>query len=68
MPTPASSVDEGEKGRACPEPRPLLRSGNPNRRAVRPTNMNPRDFRKAAPYLGALLLAAVVFTVVRSLL
>jgi len=30
--------------------------------------MNPRDFRKAVPYLGALLLAAVVFTVVRSLL
>jgi hypothetical protein len=27
--------------------------------------MNPRDFRKAAPYLGALLLAAVVFVVVR---
>jgi hypothetical protein len=26
--------------------------------------MNPRDFKKAAPYLGALLLAAVVFTVV----
>jgi hypothetical protein len=30
--------------------------------------MNLRDFRKAAPYLGALLLAAVIFTVVRSLL
>jgi hypothetical protein len=30
--------------------------------------MNPRDFRKAAPYLGTLLLAAVAFTVVRSLL
>jgi hypothetical protein len=30
--------------------------------------MNPRDFRKAAPYLGALLLSAIVFTVVRSLL
>jgi hypothetical protein len=30
--------------------------------------MNPRDFRKAAPYLGALLLAAVVFAIVRSLL
>jgi hypothetical protein len=30
--------------------------------------MNPRDFRKAAPYLRALLLAAVVFVVVRSLL
>jgi hypothetical protein len=27
--------------------------------------MNPRDFRKAAPYLGVLLLAAVVFIVVR---
>jgi hypothetical protein len=26
--------------------------------------MNPRDFKKAAPYLGALLLAAVAFTVV----
>jgi hypothetical protein len=31
-------------------------------------NMNPRDFKKAAPFLGALLLAAVVFIVVRSLL
>jgi hypothetical protein len=30
--------------------------------------MNPRDFRKVAPYLGALLLAAMVFNVVRSLL
>jgi hypothetical protein len=30
--------------------------------------MNPKDFRKAAPFLGALLLAAVVFVVVRSLL
>jgi hypothetical protein len=30
--------------------------------------MNPRDFRKAAPFLGALVLAAVVFIVVRSLL
>jgi hypothetical protein len=30
--------------------------------------MNPRDFRKAAPFLGALVLAAVVFVVVRSLL
>jgi hypothetical protein len=30
--------------------------------------MNPRDFRKAAPYLGALLLTAIVFTVVRYLL
>ena len=30
--------------------------------------MNPRDFRKAAPYLGVLLLVAVVFFVVRSLL
>ncbi len=30
--------------------------------------MNPRDFKKAAPYLGALLLlAVVVFTVVRLL-
>ena len=27
--------------------------------------MNPRGFRKAAPYLGVLLLAAVVFIVVR---
>jgi hypothetical protein len=26
--------------------------------------MNPRDFRKAAPYLGVLLLAALVFIVV----
>ncbi len=30
--------------------------------------MNPKDFKKAAPYLGAILFAAVVFTVVRSLL
>jgi hypothetical protein len=30
--------------------------------------MNPRDFKKAAPYLGAILLAAVVFIVVRFLL
>ena len=40
------------KGRAHPEPRPPLRSGNPSRRAVRPTIMNLRDFRKAPPYLG----------------
>jgi hypothetical protein len=57
-------VDEGKKGRAPPEPHPPIRIGNPSRRAVRPTNMNPRDFEKAAPYLGALLLAAVAFTVV----
>ena len=31
-------------------------------------NMNPRDFKKVAPYLGVLLLAAVIFIVVRSLL
>ena len=31
-------------------------------------NVNPRDFRKAAPYLGAVLLAAIVFLIVRSLL
>jgi hypothetical protein len=30
--------------------------------------MNPRDLRKAAPILGALLLAAIIFIVVRSLL
>jgi hypothetical protein len=30
--------------------------------------MNPGDFRKATPYMGVLLLAAVVFTVVCSLL
>jgi hypothetical protein len=30
--------------------------------------MNPKDFRKAAPFLGALVLAAVIFVVVRSLL
>jgi hypothetical protein len=30
--------------------------------------VNPRDFRKAAPYLGVILLAAIVFIVVRSLL
>jgi hypothetical protein len=27
--------------------------------------MNPRDFRQAGPYLGFLLLAVVVFIVVR---
>ena len=61
-------MDEGEKGRARLEPYPPLRIGNPSSRAVRPTNMNPRDFRKAAPYLGVLLLAAIVFIVVRFLL
>jgi hypothetical protein len=30
--------------------------------------MNPRDFRKAVPYLGVLILAAIVLIVVRSLL
>ena len=30
--------------------------------------MKPRDLKKAAPYLGVLLLAVVVFIVVRSLL
>jgi hypothetical protein len=30
--------------------------------------MNPRDFNKAAPYLGVLLLVAVVIIVVRLLL
>ena len=30
--------------------------------------MKPRDLQKAAPYLGVLLLVAVVFIVVRSLL
>ena len=30
--------------------------------------MNPKDFIKVAPYLGVLLLAAVIFVVVRSLL
>jgi hypothetical protein len=30
--------------------------------------MTPKDFRKAARFLRALLLAAVVFVVVRSLL
>ena len=30
--------------------------------------MKPRDLQKAAPYLGVLLLAAVVFIVARSLL
>jgi hypothetical protein len=30
--------------------------------------MNPRDLKKAAPYLGAILLGAIVFTVVRSVL
>jgi hypothetical protein len=30
--------------------------------------MNPRDLKKAAPFLGALLLVAIVFYVVRSLL
>jgi hypothetical protein len=42
--------------------------GGPNCRAIRAATMNPRDFRKAAPFLGALVLAAVVFVVVRSLL
>jgi hypothetical protein len=49
-------------------PRLHLRGGGPHRLAVHPANMNPRDFRKAAPYLGALVLAAIVFTIVRSLL
>jgi hypothetical protein len=31
-------------------------------------NMNPRDFKQAALFVGAILLAAVVFIVVRSLL
>jgi hypothetical protein len=53
-------MDEGKTGRARPEPRPPLRIGNPSRRAIRPTNMNPRAF--------SLLLAAVVFIVVRSVL
>ena len=61
-------MDEGRKGRARPVPRPHVRGGGPNRRATRAANMNPKDFRKAAPFLGALLLAAVVFVVVRSLL
>ena len=30
--------------------------------------MKPRDLQKAAPYLGMLLLAALVFIVLRSLL
>jgi hypothetical protein len=30
--------------------------------------MNPKDFKKVAPYLGVLLLGALVFIVVRSLL
>ena len=30
--------------------------------------MKPRDLKKAAPYLGAILLAAIVFTIVRYLL
>jgi hypothetical protein len=30
--------------------------------------MKPRDLQKAAPYFGVLLLAALVFLVVRSLL
>jgi hypothetical protein len=30
--------------------------------------MKPRDLQKAAPYLGVLLLAVVVFIAVRSLL
>jgi hypothetical protein len=31
-------------------------------------NITPRDFKKVAPFLGVLLLAAIVFIVVRSLL
>ncbi len=61
-------MDERRKGRARPVPRPYLRGGDPNCRAIRAANMNPKDFRKAAPFLGALVLAAVVFVVVRSLL
>jgi hypothetical protein len=61
-------VDDGRKGRARPVSRPHLRGGGPNRRAIRGVSMTPKDFRKAAPFLGALLLAAVVFTIVRSLL
>jgi hypothetical protein len=48
------------KGKRCPR-----RRGNLYRRGV---HINPRDFKKAAPYLGVLLLAAIVFIVVRSLL
>jgi hypothetical protein len=44
-----------------------LRRDSPHHHDV-PAYMTPRDFKKAAPYLGALLLAAVVFMVVRSLL
>ncbi len=52
-------MDEGEKGRACPEPRPTLRSGNPSRRAVRPDVALAPDARccrlpAARAWLGAL--------------
>jgi len=67
-PTPPPSVEERREGRAGPDPRLHLCRGSSRHRTVRPTSMNPRDFKKAAPYLGAILLAAVVFTVVRSLL
>ncbi len=68
-PTPSfSSVDDRRKGRARPELRLYLCGGSSRRRAVRPATMNPRYLKKAAPYLGAILLAAVVFTVVLSLL
>ena len=61
-------MDDGRKGRARLVPRPHVRGGGTNRRGIRGADMNPKDFRKAAPFLGALLLAAVVFIVVRSLL
>jgi hypothetical protein len=61
-------MDAGRKDRARLDPRLNLRGGTSRHRDVLATNMNPRDFKKAAPYLGAILLAAVVFTVVRSLL
>ena len=44
----------------CPRVRTTLRGED--------VKMKPRDLQKAAPYLGVLLLAVVVFIVVRSLL
>jgi hypothetical protein len=49
----------------------LKREGYPRARedlCGKDGKMKPSDLKKAAPYLGALLLVAVVFYVVRSLL
>jgi hypothetical protein len=61
-------MDVGGKGYSRLKPRLPLRGYGPSHSNVRPANMNPRDFRKAAPYLGVLLFGAIVFAIVRSLL